>query len=205
VSKTLVALFLRHGSTEANEQNLYRSWGDWNLDDIGVAQAKAAAKFLKVYDIKHVVSSPLLRAFTTANIVTPTDVDIEQTRGLLPWHLGLFSGTSRDKNEEALHLFIANPEVTVPNGESLEAFENRQFTFFQNYLERARKVGLTLFVAHTSNAVALNNFLEGGDSIEPEVGEAVQPGGIGAIYYDGKQHYFETIFGEEKPAEFGGS
>jgi probable phosphoglycerate mutase len=198
---------LRHGETELNtkEVNAYRSWSDVPLDAKGFGQAKAASKFLKKYDIKAVVTSPLLRAFTTANIAAPSNVEIEQTRGLLPWHLGLFSGTSREKNEPALHLFITNPSVTVPNGESLADFENRQFIFFQRYLERARTVGLTLFVAHTSNAVALNNFLEGAESIEPEVGESVKPGGVGAIYFDGTQHYFESIFGEDEPAKFGGS
>jgi len=204
-NKILIGLFLRHGDTEANQENLYRSWGDWSLNDKGVEQAKSAGKFLKQFEIKRVLSSPLLRAFATANIVTPKDLTIEQTRGLLPWHLGVFSGMSRDKNESALRLFIKNPEVEVPRGESLINFENRQFVFYQRCLTEARDIGLTLFVGHTSNCTALNNFLSDEDTVEPEVGDSGQPGGIGAIYWNGKEHSFEVIFGNEEPAKFGGS
>jgi len=38
---------------------------------------------------------------------------IEQTRGMLPWHLGLFSGISRKDNMKALRLFVHNPEVCI--------------------------------------------------------------------------------------------
>jgi broad specificity phosphatase PhoE len=204
MSKQIVGLFLRHGETEGNRENLYRSWGDFDLNDKGVKQAKEASKFLKQFKFKRVLTSPLLRAFSTANIVTPQDTKIEQTRGLLPWHLGVFSGMQRDKSEEALRLFIRNPGIEVPRGESLLNFENRSFVFFQHSLNEARN-NLTLFVGHTSNCTALNNFLEDEDTIEPEMGDSVQPGGIGAIYWDGKQHSFEVIFGNEEPAKFGGS
>ena len=65
--------------------------------------------------------------------------------------------------------------------------------------------GLTLYIAHTSNVTALQNFCEGMENIEPEMGESVKPGGVGAIYYDGEFHRVEPIFGQAEVAAFGGS
>jgi broad specificity phosphatase PhoE len=95
--------------------------------------------------------------------------------------------------------------VQIPGGESLEDFEQRQFAFWKEALARARTTGLTLFVTHTSDVTALVNFTENNESVEPEFGESVKPGGVGAIYWDGKKHCLEPIFGGEEAAVFGGS
>ena len=204
--KKLVGLILRHGETTANRDKLFRSWIDFPLDDNGIRQANDAAGFLKKFPIKHIICSPLLRAFVTADIASKQHkVQVYQHRGLFPWRLGFFSGLSRDENEDGLRLFVQNPSVTVPGGESLADFEDRSFAFWKAALKLARENGLTLYVAHTSNCVALGNFTEGSKEGEPEFSDTVQPGGIAAIYFDGKQHSLEVIFGEEKTAKFGGS
>jgi hypothetical protein len=117
----------------------------------------------------------------------------------------MFSGIDRDQNNPALRLFVHSPYVVIPGGESLEDFEQRQFAFWKEALTNAQATGLTLFVAHTSNCVALVNFTEGNENIEPELGDSVQPGGIEAIYWDGAKHSVEPIFGGEEDAVFGGS
>jgi broad specificity phosphatase PhoE len=199
-----VALILRHGSTELNERGCFRSWLDVPLSDEGIEQAHAAAKELKKYDIKNIICSPLLRAFVTADICSQ-GLMVFQHRGLLPWRLGIFSGLPKNENQDALRLFAENPEVCVPGGESLDDFEERQYAFWEAALKKARTEGLTLFVAHTSNVVALVNFTEGAERTEPEFGETVKPGGIAAIYWNGKNHTVEPIFGKPEEAVFGGS
>lgn len=204
MKERLVGLILRHGETEANADGKFRSWMDFPLNDAGLAQAHAAAKFLKQFPVKHCISSPLLRAFVTADICAP-GLMVYQHRGLFPWRLGIFSGLPKNENQAALRLFVANPEVCVPGGESLEDFESRQFAFWDTALTMARGAGLTLYVAHTSNVTALVNFTEGEHEIEPEFGDSVKPGGVGAIYWDGSKHRVEPIFGTPEPAKFGGS
>lgn len=203
----LVGLILRHGETAANATGAFRSWIDFPLTDKGLQQAKDAADFLKKYPLKKVISSPLLRAFVTAcDAAEPHKLFVYQHRGLFPWRLGVFSGLSKEANEDALRLFVRNPTVTMPEGEALQDFEDRQFAFWQAGLKQAHTDGLTLFVAHTSNCVSLCNFTMGdGDPEPPEFADTVQPGGVAGIFFDGKNHRVDVLFGDEKPAKFGGS
>jgi broad specificity phosphatase PhoE len=200
----LVGLILRHGTTVLNENGAFRSWLDVPLAEEGKQQAEEAAKFLKQYPIKHVITSPLLRAFVTADICSQGNF-VYQSRGLFPWRLGIFSGLPRAEHQEALRLFVRSPDVCIPGGESLSDFESRQFAFWNAALKMARMEGLTLYVAHTSNVVALENFASDEDRGEPEDSESVKPGGVAAIYWDGKQHSVEPVFGTAEVAKFGGS
>jgi broad specificity phosphatase PhoE len=204
VAEKLIALIARHGETAANFNGKFRSWIDFPLNDRGIEQAHEAKNFLKKFDIKHIVTSPLLRAFITADIISGGK-PIFQSRGLFPWRLGVFSGLEKAEYQAALRLFVENPEICVPEGESLNDFEDRQWAFWKAALEMAKKEGLTLYVAHTSNVTALENFTEGMETTEPEFGESVKPGGVGAIYWDGKSHRLEPIFGMPELARFGGS
>ena len=172
----------------------------------GARQAKQAAEYLKDKPLKHVISSPLLRAFVTADMAAaPHRLQVYQHRGLFPWRLGIFSGLEKEENQDALRLFVKNPAVTIPGGESLLDFEARQFAFWEAALKLARVQGLTLFVAHTSNVVALQNFTQDGEDLEPEDADTVKPGGIAAIYWNGKEHRVEPVFGQAEEAVFGGS
>lgn len=202
----LIALVARHGQTQLNQENCFRSWLDVPLDATGISQAHMAAQFMARMPIRNVISSPLLRAFVTADIESqPHKLQVFQHRGLFPWRLGIFSGESKEKNQEALDLFVKNPKVCIPDGESLKDFEDRQFAFWHAALKRSRSAGLTLFVCHTSNVVALQTFAEGGDKVEPEGVDTVEPGGIAAVYANAKGYRVEPIFGRPKSAEFGGS
>lgn len=202
----LIGFLLRHGETELNRENCFRSWLDIPLDDKGLKQAKQACEYLKKYPLKNVICSPLLRAFVTADIAAePHKLQVYQHRGLFPWRLGIFSGLAKDENQEALRLFVKNPNVSIPGGECLQDFEDRQFAFWQAALVKARKAGLTLFVAHTSNVVSLQNFTQDGEQMEPEDLDTVKPGGIAAIYWNGKNHRVEPVFGQAEEAVFGGS
>lgn len=204
MKEKLVALLLRHGTTELNEAGCFRSWLDVPLAPEGIAQAQLAAKFLQKYPIKRILCSPLLRAFVTADLAAkPHGLHVNQHRGLFPWRLGVFSGKPKKDTQAALKLFVNSPQVPIPEGESLEAFENRQFAFFEAVLKE--KAGLTLMVCHTSNVVALQNFTEDERLGEPEDAETVKPGGVLAVYWDGKQHRAEAVFGAAEPAKFGGS
>lgn len=69
--------FLRHGETEWNRQHIYMGSQDIPLNETGRAQAFLAAKLLENQGIKHIVTSPLLRAKETAEIINKKiNVDI---------------------------------------------------------------------------------------------------------------------------------
>lgn len=202
-----IAYVGRHGSTLANERKLFRGWSPIDLSDEGYDQARAMRDFLKSKKIDRIISSPLPRAYNTALIVSESvGVGVEQDGGLLPWHIGIFASEPKDEVQDALRLFVQSPLVCVPKGESLEDFESRQFAFWKLATERVLTTNdIVLFVCHTSNCTALVNFSEGAENVEPEFGDSVSPGGVAAVYWDGKKFKVEPIFGEGETAQFGGS
>jgi broad specificity phosphatase PhoE len=84
---------LRHGATDWNRQGRFQGRTDNPLNDDGIAQAQAAAEKLRTIELGHVVSSPLLRAVQTAEIIAniaSRSVTIEQ--GLIELDFGSFEG-----------------------------------------------------------------------------------------------------------------
>ena len=84
---------LRHGATDWNRQGLFQGRTDNPLNDDGIAQAHAAAEKLRAVDLGHVISSPLLRAVQTAEIianVASRAVTLDQ--GLIELDFGSFEG-----------------------------------------------------------------------------------------------------------------
>jgi broad specificity phosphatase PhoE len=61
--------FLRHGETDWNAQGLSQGRTDIPLNAVGIAQAERAARTLRESGIATIVSSPLIRARRTAEIV----------------------------------------------------------------------------------------------------------------------------------------
>lgn len=145
MEKRLIALILRHGETELNAGDCFRSRLDPPLDDNGIRQAEKAAKWIaKNHKIFKIVSSPQLRAVQTADIVAEeVGVCVEQDRGLMPWALGFLSGKDKEKFQPILDLFIDNPKTEIPDGESLDAFEERTSEFFEEALRCEAKYAET--------------------------------------------------------------
>jgi broad specificity phosphatase PhoE len=84
---------LRHGATDWNRQGLFQGRTDNPLNDDGIAQAHAAAEKLRAVELAHVVSSPLLRAVQTAEIIAnmaARSVTLDQ--GLIELDFGSFEG-----------------------------------------------------------------------------------------------------------------
>jgi broad specificity phosphatase PhoE len=84
---------LRHGATDWNRQGLFQGRTDNPLNDDGIAQAHVAAEKLRAAELGQVVSSPLLRAVQTAEIIAvmaSKPVTLEQ--GLIELDFGSFEG-----------------------------------------------------------------------------------------------------------------
>jgi len=202
--KKLIAILQRHGSTLLNENNSFRSRMDPPLDDEGIKQAEqAAANILREgFEVKKIISSPLLRAVQTADIIADElDLDVEQDRGLISWDLGFLSGKPKDEYDEILDYFVDNPTKKVPEGESLDDLEKRTFDFFN---ESLKDDDLKIYVTHTSNVITVENLIHGNHDGRPESGEtSVEPGGTVGVFVDGSGKYStEVLFGEEKEATF---
>jgi len=84
---------LRHGATDWNRQGRFQGRTDNPLNDMGITQAHAAAKRLQAVALGHVVSSPLLRAVQTAEIIaTAASKFVTIDHGLIECDFGSFEG-----------------------------------------------------------------------------------------------------------------
>ena len=201
--KKAVSLVLRHGDTDANDANVYRSRLDPPLNPKGVKQAEAAAKYIKdYYDVNRIVASPLLRAVHTADICgNKLGLDVIQDRALISWALGFLTGKNKDEYGFILEWFVDNPEKVPPDGECLNDLEERTENFFDYEFKHAK--GTTLYVTHSSNILTLGNLLDEKANNRQESGELVGPGGVMAVHETKEGYELEAVFGKEISNEFG--
>lgn len=197
----IIHYLLRHGDTEANDKNVFRSMLDVCLNDTGVLQAHEAGEFLRKKEIQRIICSPLRRAFHTAEIVSGLMGGrcIEQCRELFPWQIPSLMGKDRDDNEHVLDYLITHPETEPEFGESLNDFTDRIAEYFEPKL---RCTVPTLFVTHTSDIVTLRCLIEG-TAPKPESEEIVSPGGICELRPTDGGYTLKAVFGKSSNPEPG--
>lgn len=161
---------LRHGCTEANDEDEYRGWGDYPLDDDGKKEAASAVEFLKDKGIKRIVTSTLVRHKETADIVAKgLGVPVSYDEGFRTLNVGDFTGKKRKEHADNLQKYLDAPDTTIPGGESVESFTKRSDAAFA----KVRTLGSgTLVVTSRSNIFALI-----GKPTDEEV-KVAMPGGI---------------------------
>jgi len=88
----------RHGRTEWNSQRRFQGQTDVPLDEVGLAQARAAAGQLRLLSPAKIVSSDLQRAFVTASALgDATGVPVAVDARLRETYAGEWQGLSRDE------------------------------------------------------------------------------------------------------------
>ncbi len=93
-------VLVRHGETDWNRQNRFQGHADPSLNDLGRAQARALAAELESERFNAVYSSPLKRAFETAQIVAAgLELDVRTSDGLKEVDVGSWSGLTRAEIE----------------------------------------------------------------------------------------------------------
>lgn len=161
---------LRHGCTEANDEDEYRGWGTYSLDDKGQAEADKAAEFLKDKGIKSIVTSSLVRHKQTAEILSKAlGVPVETDEGFRTLNVGDFTGKKRNEHADRLQKYLDAPTVQIPGGETVNGFQERSNAAFARV--RATEVP-TLIVTSRSNIYALL-----GAPTDKEV-KVAEPGGV---------------------------
>lgn len=95
---------IRHGLTELNKQGKVNGQIDEPLTPEGIEQAKAAI-VLMPESIKHIYTSPLLRARQTAEIINSRlKLPIYQHEGIKEIHMGSLAGKAWTEMEGGLQL-----------------------------------------------------------------------------------------------------
>lgn len=116
--------FTRHGQTDWNLKNLIQGHIDIPLNEMGIDQAKLAAALLANQGITKIISSPLVRAHKTAEIIKEVlQVPLHVHEGLKERSLGKLEGTV--KTELVLTSVARNYTQTAEGSESIDAFKER--------------------------------------------------------------------------------
>lgn len=111
---------VRHGLTDYNEERRLQGNSDIPLNSTGLKQAHAAALKLRDYDFDHIVSSPLERALSTAQIINQYHhLDIEQIDELKEQSFGPLEGCLIDEIEKKY------PDGKFPGAESFKSLSSR--------------------------------------------------------------------------------
>jgi broad specificity phosphatase PhoE len=125
---------VRHGATKLNAEagvsvDRERGWSDVRLTKEGRQEAREAAKKLKGKGIEVIVSSDLIRAKETAQIIgEELGIEPEYSFGLRPWNLGDLAGEEMTKVTPQLRDFACKkPDEAVAGGESFHEFTDRFF------------------------------------------------------------------------------
>lgn len=145
---------VRHGATKMNNQtdmseDRIRAWTDVPLVEEGRQEARRAALKLKGRNIQAIVSSDLVRAHETADIIGKIiGVKPEISEKLRPWKLGTFTGAPTKEALPKIAEYVRNkPDDPVPEGESFNQFKTRMFDGFADALE-AHPEGLLIVTHH---------------------------------------------------------
>jgi broad specificity phosphatase PhoE len=163
---------VRHGETIWNREKRVQGISNIGLSDFGITQAERLAKSLKNEKLAAIYSSPLKRAYQTAEAIGkfhPVTIEIEDN--LQELDQGDFESLTfielREKHASFLWEWIADPaSVSIPNGECLNDLQCRAWHAFKKITQ---KEGNALIVSHSFTImtilckikdIALNQFLQ---------------------------------------------
>lgn len=196
----LVGLLGRHGENPENKTNNFRGRIDMELDEVGLKQAQELADFcISRYMVERIVSSPLLRALQTAQIVADAfGLPVIQERSIMSTDTGFLTGEDQDEFRDIYDFYLDNPDKVIPRGESFDGVHQRVGDFFEQDLKNG---AFTLYMAHSSSGVVLANLINGSRDLKPGIDHLVEPGGLAEIHWDGQSYQLFPVFRETKVNE----
>lgn len=124
-------VLLRHGQTAMSAAKQYSGHSDPSLTELGLEQARSAARTLRERGgVDVIVSSPLTRCVQTATAAAEElGLQVEVVDNLIEQDFGTWEGKTFDEAhalDTDLHdEWLADPTVCPPGGESLQKMHNR--------------------------------------------------------------------------------
>lgn len=146
-------LIIRHGQTTWNvEHKLPGQLPGVSLTDSGREQAARLADSLSVLPISAVISSPLERAYNTAEyIARPRDLSIQSEPDLMDTDVGPWAGQSINdlsKNDPAWKAYVKDPTVAPEGIETFPQVQQRVVSAVERWLAKDDIGAYPVFVAH---------------------------------------------------------
>lgn len=153
---------VRHGKTDWNKEGRYQGHIDIELNSTGEEQAQKISEELKGIKFDKVFSSPLKRAYKTAQIITEQEITkdmrlIERCNGELEGKL---------KTEIDVEIDFNDPNEHRLGIENIVDFRNRIKDFLDEITEKYKGKDV-LVVTHAGISIYIRCYFEG----EPEDGD----------------------------------
>ncbi|MEE8304762.1 MAG: histidine phosphatase family protein [Candidatus Tectomicrobia bacterium] len=146
-----LVILVRHGQTDENVSGKISGQGPAPLNARGKEQAQAAADVLTALGASRILTSPIVRARQTADILAERlQVDIEEIRDLREVEYGDWEGQYfRDvRSHPMAHLVFNDPiKAVFPNGESLRDVQQRGVQAIES-VHRTYPQGVIVLVSH---------------------------------------------------------
>lgn len=205
-----VLYLVRHCSTDLNSEDIYRGWADPPLNEYGHQQAEALANFFSYENVGPIASADFVRCMQTAEYLLPFSAVtnfIDPNANLRTLNIGKFSGQPKNAaNEKEMQQYIRNPDMPIPDGESLRNFTARWEETLNAYLVHAREDYPTVLVCEGCNIGGTAYVCLDDESrpeyFDPYENTVVEPGGVVGVYLDeaGKMS-IEPRFGQVEQME----
>ncbi|HHW18929.1 MAG TPA: histidine phosphatase family protein [Firmicutes bacterium] len=145
---------VRHGRTAWNKGEIFRGQMDIPLDDVGRKQAHLVGEVLRGENISLILSSPLVRARETAEIIASylPNVEVRIDERLTDIDVGQWGGLSleevRRRFPREFQVWADTPHLwTFPGGEGLKEVQQRVWESVLSYAPLLDKSGVVM-VSH---------------------------------------------------------
>jgi len=133
---------VRHGQTAWNREEIFRGRTDVPLDETGLKQAELTAEYFRDMEISVVYSSPLARAWQTAEkIAVLHSLEVQPLEGIIDMSFGNWEGHAhleiKKNDSERYRLWREEPHrVRLPGGESLEEVRVRAINAVEEVIQK---------------------------------------------------------------------
>ena len=156
---------VRHGQTAWNKEEIFRGRTDIPLDETGLKQAELAGEYFKAMVIQGVYSSPLSRAWQTAEpIALFQNLKAQPIEGIIDMSFGNWEGHALQEIEridpETYRQWREEPHLAkLPGGESLDDVRFRAMAALEWVIKKHPEGSVVLISHRVVNKVLICGIL----------------------------------------------
>ena len=156
---------VRHGQTAWNKEEVFRGRTDIPLDETGLKEAELAGEYFKTLDIEAIHSSPLSRAWQTAQKIAQFHpLDVQPLDGLLDMSFGSWEGHSlkevKETDGERYRQWREEPHLLkLPGGETLAEVRARAMSALEKAIRKHPEKTVILVSHRVINKVLICGIL----------------------------------------------
>lgn len=150
---------IRHGKTDWNLKNKIQGRADIPLNTFGIQEAKITKELLKQIHFYKIISSPLIRAKKTAEIISNCEIPVITDSRIIERDFGEFEGLNKeDFDYSSFWNYSLNNKYI--KAENIQQLLNRVYNFLDEYKEVYEKNNV-LVVTHSGVIPAICCYFKG--------------------------------------------